>query len=123
MNATELLAAARRLSIRSARPGDSDIVVQYILATVHEDDDEPVTVEWFDPLSTTGNQSTTRYLRIYEIIPSVRLVAEAKAGGFHPCELWIGSEAAFTRRKVTRGQVRRLLSALGIEVTKGTYRV
>ena len=46
MNAKELRLAAERISIRCARPGDSDILAKYILATVHADDDEPVTVEW-----------------------------------------------------------------------------
>ena len=45
MNAKQLIEAATRLSIRSARPGDSDLCVQHILATVRPDDDEPVTPE------------------------------------------------------------------------------
>lgn len=91
------------------------IVANY-LATVRADDDEPVTVEWVDAETNLDNSGHT-YQRRYEIVSSIRLIAEACPGGFKPCELWIGGGDSFTRRSVTRGQVRSLLRALGIEVS------
>lgn len=114
MNASELLAVAKRLSIRAARTGDSDIVVQYILATVHADDDEPVTVErltkllgepgyirksgcnWIveDPYCEVGFYTKTSVVMFYS--QSIQLDAEPK----------------------TMGQLRTLLRLAGIKVPR-----
>lgn len=45
MSMKQLRLAAERIAIRAARPGDSDLCAQHILATVPADDDDPVTVE------------------------------------------------------------------------------
>lgn len=93
------------------------LLARHVLATVRADDGEPVTVEWVDAETGLGNRSQSPYQRNYEIVPTIRLIAEACPGGFNPCELWIGAGDSFTRRSVTRGQVRSLLRALGRDVS------
>lgn len=93
-----------------------DQLARHILATVHPDDDEPVTVEKCNDLGLE-NLSHSPYHRHYRIGPGIRLVAQACAGGFNPCELWMSGGQDFTTIKSPKmKQVRQLLSALKVEV-------
>lgn len=87
-------------------------LTDYILANVHADDDEPVTVEWCDEIGLS-NSSQSPYQRRYVIFHSLRLVAEACPGWFRECQLWVGSGVEFRKNEhTTRGQVRHLIAAL-----------
>lgn len=102
MNAKELIEAAKRLSIRSARPGDSDLCVQHVLDTVREDDDEPVTLERLE--SDGWFRSSIRYrhwdTQISVIEHHPEFIAEFETG------------QALCRLK-SMGHLRRLVAALG----------
>lgn len=115
MDAEELILAAERISIRCARPGDADILAKHILATVHPDDDDPVTVAFCEELGLV-NRSTIADGRVYEIAFGIRLLACAGMIGFKPCHLWVGFDPDIKKHpSVTRGQLRKLLAGLGME--------
>lgn len=86
---------------------DIDMMARYILATVHPDDDEPVTVEWLrsdcgfygDDLIT--HKWITTNFRLYFVDKIARGVVMYTGGDTH---------------YKTRGQVRILLKALNVEV-------
>ena len=120
MNAKELRLAAERIAIRCARPGDVDILAQHILATVRQDDEDPVTVDDCEKLGLP-NSSRSPYQRRYELAPGIRIIAQACPGGFNLCELWIGGGNDFRQFKsIRKGQLRHLLAGLGMENnTKG----
>lgn len=127
MNAKELRAAAEHFKNRSYEESnegydefckDRDAIlthgVDHILATVHADDDEPVTVDDCDELGL-GNSSTSPYQRRYELAPGIRIIAQACPGGFNLCELWIGGGSDFRQFKsIRKGQFRHLLAGLGM---------
>lgn len=86
---------------------DIDMMARHILATVHPDDDEPVTVEWLrsdcgfygDDLIT--HKWITTNFRLYFVDKIARGVVMYTGGDTH---------------YKTRGQVRILLKALNVEV-------
>lgn len=86
-----------------------------------DDDETLVTVECMDSLGFNSD-SGSPYQRRYEIVPSIRVVAEACEGGFDKCQLWIGGGTSFTSiEKLTRGQLRALCRGLGLSIEqKGT---
>lgn len=129
MSAKELIEAAKRLRechgdwryIEGNSTFHEDVIAScdHILATVREDDDEPVTREWVDAETPLVNRSTSPYSRNYLIRGGVRLVASAKPGGFEPCVLWCGSGNEFYEIGTpTRGEVRSMLRGLRVPFNK-----
>ena len=91
-----------------------DQLARHILATVHTDDDEPVTVEWLDAIDMPCESIGTCH-RLYSFTGGLRLAAEACPGGFKPCVLWMGFGDQFREIKhPSRGQLRHLLAGLGM---------
>lgn len=125
MMSKELRAAAE--SIKS-RPNESPphysahALADYALSTVREDDDELVTWEWCEAVGLSDSSITFRSQKRYEICRSVRIVFNACVGGWAPAELWVGGGEVHVVKNPTRGQVRRLCEALGIDLkdTRGT---
>lgn len=78
-----------------------------------EDDARLVDEEWLRSMGF-HDDSMSRDQRRYEIISGVRIVSNACAGGWEPFLLWAGTGVCHEKKNVTRGDVRRLLAALGV---------
>lgn len=88
------------------------------LAEHPADDDEPAMPEWLESLGYADTLGM-RYERRFEMCNGIRIVCFASE---HPkrwaSEIWVGNGACYAKQDPTRRDVRRLLAALGIEVTK-----
>lgn len=116
MTSKELRATAEALDEIPDLAPDVRSIAHYILATVREDDDEPVTVEWIDAETPLENRSVSPYHRNYLLRGSIRLVAEACEGGFRPCVLWCGSGSEFSEiPNPTRGEIRAMIRGIRIK--------
>lgn len=100
---------------------DERALVDYAISTIHADDDEPVTAEWLESLGF----HETRTLPFGILLASdMRLEAYLYDGALWEITAWISSYGRSAERShsadipqpKTRVDVRRLLSALGIEV-------
>lgn len=102
--AAELRAAAEDARMKFSPDCSVDSVCAHILATVHADDDEPVTEEWY---RSEGFQD--RHCDNSIELENTVIV-----------DLW-GLDVTVCNAKPrikTRGQMRRLLAALGVESRK-----
>lgn len=88
-----------------------DQLARHILATVHPDDDEPVTVEWL--LGNGFEEHTTPSYRKYYAWLNGRSIMML---GMDTTNRWFINGAPVEGLNPTRGQVRQLLSALKVEV-------
>ena len=78
------------------------------------DDAEPVTVDWMRS-NGRDNEGCFESEWQHSIAPMICVISRACAGGWEPCKLWLGGVQG-RLQEVTRGDVRRLCSALGIEL-------
>lgn len=109
MNAKELIEAAKSVVEHKNHTGIKDyafIFAEHILATVREDDDEPVTPEWLESqgIINSGDADDCQHCYI-----------ECEDG--YAIQIFDGPERCVTLcdKKPTRGQLRKLLEALGVK--------
>lgn len=131
MTPTELIAAAERIKNRVARPGDVDRLVVHVLATVRADDAELADRPWF--IERLGWLPDGKGQDFGGVATRIREVGETESYGTEPAmqvlfeagSLWLETYGIAGETlcllelimKPTRGQVRLLLRALGIEVS------
>lgn len=127
MNAKELIALAEEWKAGTLGHAGIDQVFEYVLQHIKEDDDEPITEEWLE--SSGWDQRELFYSRLIEPVNSSaaiievtvcpddsRFVIHLEQGLPHGDDQKLREDIVLLTGKEykTRGQLRNLLTALGV---------
>lgn len=93
----------------------ASILAKAWLADHPADEDEPATPTWMEDDLGIGDSFNFRMEKRYELCNGVRVMFFACEGPrLWRSELWVGNKSL--RKDLSRGDVRRLLAALGIDL-------
>jgi len=117
MTSKELIAAAKSWKSVDQETAwqDVDMLANYILATVREDDDEAITEWWLLQNNFYDSQQYGNDAGIFSLDLTDSDDTLCWNFATNKAEIWIGSRYITIPLK-TRGQIRNLLKALGVEV-------
>lgn len=101
------------------RDTDIELLARAVLASVREDDGEPISPEWLLSVGfTLEDEFTPSYTLRGSGIPAIGIEIDVPTGVcwlFQPVDdSWDKGMIAVPKKNPTRGQVRRLLAALGL---------